>query len=911
MADYNLGRAEGEIALKYNRTGATQVKRDVDDLQARGRTAGASMDRLGRTSTIAGAAIAGGLALAINAAANFEQRLSGIKAVSGATTSQMEAIRKKALQLGADTKFSASQAAQAMEELAKAGLTIPEIMNGAADATVALAAAGEIDLPRAAEIAANAMNTFNLSAEDLPKVADLVAGAANASAISVEEFAQSLQQSGAAANLAGLSFVDLSAAIALMGNAGIKGSDAGTSLKTMLLNLNPSTKKQIALFKELGIITKDGANQFFDAQGKAKGLADIAGVLSKSLEGMTQQQKLAALEVMFGSDAIRAAAVLANAGAKGFENMAGAMTKVKAADVAATRMDNLKGKIEQMRGSLETAAIVIGSIVIPALTTFVKYITGLVNAFAQLSPGMQKAIVVVAGVVAAFLLILGVVIKIISIMTALQVAIAAGFAPFLIVAAIIAAVIALGAAIYLLYQRFEPVRNVVDAVGHALKTAFIATLPVIQRVGEIFMTTVLPALIAVGKFLATTFGPIFVRVGAIIAGWVRAIIGYFQSINPQLTAIFNVLRAIWNAVWPPLLVIVRFIFGQVLSFVISTLKLLATGIMLVLNGIANIFRGVFNIIGGIIKIFLSLITGQWGAAWEGVKQVVRGVLQIILGLIQTILGVAIIAIVVSSVKAIGAVFKAGWAIVRGVVTSVMGAIRAVISGGMSFAGGIVRRYISIIVGTFRTMTNLIGVVNGIFARIVSVIGSVFGRAVSVVTGVLGRVVGAVTGFGGRLFAAGAAIIQRLVAGITSRIGAVIDTIKGAVSKAMSFLPGSPVKEGPARVLNRGHAGKQIINMLIDGINARRSDLAAAMRSVALSVPTTVDATAGALAASASRTGTGAPTTLVAPASGPSAEALAEAVMKGLEGARFEFGPDGLARIVTGSLIPAFVMGGQA
>lgn len=854
MANFDLGRAQGELSLKYNPQGGAAAKADIDRIEGSAKKgAGPALDQLGRNAALAGAGIAAGLALAVNAAANFEQKLSGIEAVSGATASQMDQVRKKALQLGADTKFSAAEAATAIEELAKAGIPLPDILNGAADATVALAAAGEIELPRAAEIAANAMNTFGLKAEDLPRVADLVAGAANASAISVEEFAQSMQQSGAAANLAGVGFDDLATSIALMGNAGIKGSDAGTSLKTFLLNLQPSTKKQTELFKKLGLITKEGGNQFFDAAGKAKSMAEIAGVLQGSLKGMTQQQKLATLETLFGSDAIRAAAVISNNGAKGFENMATAMTKVKAADVAATRMNNLKGQIETMKGSLETAAIVIGSVMIPALTAMVKSITGIVNSFAQLSPNIQKNIVGIAGAAAAFLLIVGTALKVISVVRNLAIAFqllwASALGP---VAIIIALVLGLAAAVFVLYNKFAPVRAVVDAVGRALATAFNAALPVLQRLGQVFMTVVLPALIAVGRFLQVTFGPVFAQVISIVSGFVTGIIGYFRSIMPQLTTIFNAIVAIvrwaFNLLSPIVVPILRFL----LNFVISTLQLLATGIRILLAGIANIFRGVFNIIGGIIKVFLSLLTGNWRGALQGLVQIAKGIWQIIKGVFQAALGIAIIGICVSSLKVIGSVFRAGFNAVRSVVTGAINAVRSVISGGMAAARAVVQGVVAAIRAYFNALNAIVGIVQGIFGRVVGAIGSVLGRAVSVVSGIGGRIVGAVTGIGGRLFAAGQQIISQLVSGITSRIEGAVSAVRNAVGRIASLIPHSPVKEGPLKVLNRGRAGRQIIQMLIDGINARRSDLAAAARSVTFPVAERVSTIPAALAASASR-----------------------------------------------------------
>jgi TP901 family phage tail tape measure protein len=414
-----------------------------------------------------GSAGAAGIGMAVRAASNFSSELSAVKAVSGATEEQMKKISDAALRIGKDTAFSATEAASAMEELVKAGLSVEDILGGAADATVALAAAGQIDLPKAAEIAANAMNNFKLKGSDMPRVADLIAGAANASAISVEEFAYSLSQSGAVAAISGLKFDDLAVAIAEMGNAGIKGSDAGTSIKTFLTNLIPTTEQQTNKFLELGLMSVDtgvamkrlakegikpastgfndiissiekynaangGAkvgtakagkealkmaqslgvvrNQFFDAQGNLKSFSAVQDILQKSTAGLTKEQKLGTLQMLFGTDAIRAAAVMADNGAAGFDKMATSMGKVKAADVAATRLDNLKGSIEQLKGSFETMMITIGNVFLPMVRKVVDAVTWVVNIFNKLPDGVQKAIAILLGLVTAFSLVTGAII---------------------------------------------------------------------------------------------------------------------------------------------------------------------------------------------------------------------------------------------------------------------------------------------------------------------------------------------------------------------------------------------------------------------------------------------------------------------------------------------------------------------
>lgn len=622
MADVDLGTARGRIEIDADgaRAGFGRAAAGADDF---GKRSHAAAGLAGAALVGAGLAIAGGLGVAIKAASDFETRISAIKAVSGATADEMDIIRKKALQLGADTKFSAGEAAGAMEELIKAGLSVADVMDGAADATVALAAAGEIDLKTAAEVAANAMNTFNLAAKDLPRVADLLAGAANASAVDVGELAQALQQAGAVANLAGLSLDDTTLAIAAMGNAGIKGSDAGTSLKTFLQNLQPVTEKQTALFRELGIVTADGTNAFYDATGSLKPLTEISGVLSKSLVGMTDAQKQMALEMMFGSDAIRAAAIVANTGAKGFQELGTEINKVKAADVAKTRMDNLAGSIEQLKGSIETLLIIIGKPLADSLRVVVDRVTGLVNWFSELDTGTIKMIGSIASIVASFLIAAGAVLVLVAAVQKIKMAwlsIQALFManPFGLVLAAIALV---GVAIYQLYKRSETFRNgfnkvfasvqafvlpILSAISKGFK-AFWSTLTTgfttDQSSGiEEFAITVRNAFFSVRDFLVNDFLPAAQKV----FGWIR------DNVVPVFQAVYDKLGPIKIA-----LIAVAAVFAATFGIVPTLIAAVVAGLIYAYTH----FEGFRNVVDTVIAVVMAV--GKW-LFWLG-KEVVERV----------------------------------------------------------------------------------------------------------------------------------------------------------------------------------------------------------------------------------------------------------------------------------------------
>lgn len=703
MPDYDLGTARGRIEIDGSQAERTlnNTAQAQDRLNSGAKSTSAAMNTVGLSLLGVGAAAVGGFAIAVNAAANFEKSMSGIAAVSGATEDQLESLRKKALQLGADTSFSAGEAAGAMEELVKAGLSVEEVLNGAADATVALAAAGEIDLTQAATIAANAMNQFNLAAEDLPKVADLIAGAANASAIDVGDFGLAMQQAGATANLVGLSFDDLAVAIAAMGNAGIRGSDAGTSLKTMLANLQPTTEKQIGTMRDLGLVWEENGvlmNKFFDESGRIKDLGEIAGILEQSLAGLTDQQKALTLETIFGSDAIRAAAIIADTGAAGFAELATQMGKVTAEDVAAKRLDNFAGSMEQLRGSVETLLITIGTPFLGFLRDVVDAITGWVNWLGQLNPailtwvaGIGVATGALAGLGGAIILAVGYIRQLQAALTLLL-----AHPVVLVVAAIVAAVVALGVGLFLLYKHNERFREIVDQVGDALQQAwkwaqenippilrqiadFIVnevipalqqlwddTYPILKGIADFIIGEIIPAIIDFGKtvveigkdigevatdifnWFSEHVFPVFVELALLVEAIAQRVQQAIQFMVQYWQAQFEIIRTVTTTVFSiiqPLIQaameIIKTVIKTAIDIILNAWNLFGDNIIeavqIAFNFIKGYIEAVLGIIKGIIHTVTALINGDWEEVWEGIKQIFQGAWDFMLNIVTTVI----------------------------------------------------------------------------------------------------------------------------------------------------------------------------------------------------------------------------------------------------------------------------------
>ncbi len=318
----------------------------------------------------------------INKAADFDQTIRTAGAAANASSADLKEMSKIALDMGAKTQFGAQGAADAMLELAKGGITIAEQKAGALAGTMTLASAGGLELGAAATYMTNTLNTFGLKAEDAASVAAALAGGANASTASVESLGMALSQVGPGAKNAGLSMQDTVGVLAAFDQAGIKGSDAGTSLKTMLTRLVPSTDAARKAMQHLGL-------QFTDAKGKFLPIRDIAQQMQDKFAGLSDKQKTLALNTIFGSDATRAATILTNLGAKGLDKYTKATKDQTAAEkMAKTQTEGAAGNMRKFKAAVDTLKIAIGLHLLPIVS---KLAGGLAKLVTKISDKVDPA----------------------------------------------------------------------------------------------------------------------------------------------------------------------------------------------------------------------------------------------------------------------------------------------------------------------------------------------------------------------------------------------------------------------------------------------------------------------------------------------------------------------------------------
>lgn len=374
------------------------VGASADDAGKRVDRAFKGLDKIGSAMTVAGAGILAGVGAVAGAAANFDQAMSSVAATGADARDNMDALRKAALDFGADTAFSANEAAGGIENLLRAGVSAQDVMGGGLAGALDLAAAGELAVADAAEIASTAMVQFKLEGKDVPHIADLLAAGAGKAAGEVSDMAAALKQSGLVASATGLSIEETTGTLAAFASAGLIGSDAGTSFKTMLQRLSNPSKEAAREMKALGIAA-------YDAQGQFVGMEALAGQLERGLSKLTPAQRDAAMATIFGSDAVRAANVLYSQGSKGIADWTAAVNDQGfAAETASVKTDNLKGDFEELGGAVETAMIKFGSGSQGPLRDFTQGLSGLVAKFSEMPAPAQQSAAQVAAVGGALLL---------------------------------------------------------------------------------------------------------------------------------------------------------------------------------------------------------------------------------------------------------------------------------------------------------------------------------------------------------------------------------------------------------------------------------------------------------------------------------------------------------------------------
>lgn len=425
---FNVGSAVGyllldtsnwEKGLKAARTGLNTFGDETATAADKWAAAGTLMGATGKTLTLGVTAPLLGLgAASVKVGNEFEAQMSRVKAISGATQEEFEALNELALELGASTAFSASEVAQGMENLASAGFTTNEIISGMSG-LLDLAASSGADLATASEIAASAVRGFGLEASQTGYVADIFAEAAARTNAQVEDMGEAMKYIAPVAKAMGQDITQTAAAIGLMSDAGIKGSQAGTTLRGAFSRLAKPTDKMYEVMEDLGL-------SFYKAEGEMLPLNEMVKQLEETMGGLTQEQRNQALVTLFGQEALSGMLALMDRGSEELLSLSESFHTAEgsAATMAETMLDNTSGAVEEMLGSLETLGIKVQQVLAPVLTDVIQSLTGLVSWLGSLDEGTMKLLVTITAILTALGPVLIIAGKIATAISAIQTLIA-------------------------------------------------------------------------------------------------------------------------------------------------------------------------------------------------------------------------------------------------------------------------------------------------------------------------------------------------------------------------------------------------------------------------------------------------------------------------------------------------------
>jgi TP901 family phage tail tape measure protein len=657
----NLGMREAALAT------ALSMQNDPLDESNRGMKTGgvaaggmlASLVPLGKQLLVTSGLFTGALGLGgaitytLKTGNEFVDMMNRIQGITGATGDQLAAINAKARDLGRDFTLpatSANDAASAMLELTKAGFSVQQAMD-AAKGSLQLSAAAGISAADAATITGTSLNAFGLQATDAAKVTDLLANAANLFPGEMSDFGYSLSQAGAVAKSFDINIEDTTTALGFLAKAGIKSSDAGTLIKTMLLSLTDQGKPAQAAIKELGL-------ELYDQQGKFKGIEYVYKRLTEASKEMTKEQYQAATGTLFGTDAARFAGVAAGASAEEWDKMRAAMDRTgTAADVAAARLQGLPGAMEKLKNAGQSLALTIYDAVAKPLSDIVTWIAKVVLAFDDwLNSGFIQWIKDYKEELIGVGIVLG---TYVSVLAAIKIATAAWTAvQWLLNAALdanpiglaVIAIAALVAGVIYAYKHFEGFRNVVDTVGRALKDAWEKSWPTIKvalaAIGEGIMWLWHNVLVPLGNFLKDNFPKYLQFVGFM-----------WQNVwLPVLKTVGAALQWLWNSVLVP-----------AHQWLVAHWPEIKIAFAAAWEGIKQIFdtwkTTVLFIWNNVLKPWFSWLQAEWKVVWFAIqvgweigKQVFHDIAAVVTWLWKNVWSPAWDAIV--------AVVKTAWTIVQ-------------------------------------------------------------------------------------------------------------------------------------------------------------------------------------------------------------------------------------------------------
>ncbi len=761
---------ETENELKNLESQANQSATALQKISATGeklQTVGDTISGVGtKLLPVTGAVVAAGTA-SVKTAADFESAMSKVSAVSGATGSDLDALSAKAREMGSKTKFSASEAAEAMNYMAMAGWKTEDMLGGI-EGVMNLAAASGENLATTSDIVTDALTAFGLSASDSGHFADVLAAASSNANTNVSMMGETFKYCAPIAGSLGFSVEDTAEAIGLMANAGIKSTQAGTSLRTIMTNLSGDVKICGSSIGEVTVATTN-------ADGSMRDLSDILADCRTAFAGLTESEKASAAESLVGKNAMSGFLALMNASDADVEKLSGAIDGCNGAaqSMADTMNDNLEGQLTILKSQLQELAISFGEILLPAVKNIVSFLQGFIDVLNSMPDGVKETIVTIALIAAAIgpvLIIVGKVIsavgtimtiipKLAGVINAAKGVIAAFNAvcaanPYVL---IIAAIIALVAAFIYLWNNCEEFRQFWIDLWNGIKDAAVAVWEFLK---ELFSSA--------WEFIKSTAETVWNAIASFFTN-------LWAGIQNTFTTVVNAISTFLQTAW-------------------TTIQTVATTIWM---GISTFFTTIWNGIKTVVTTVVTAISTFIQTAWMTIQTTITTILTAIQTVFTTIWN-AIKSAVTTVVNGIATTISTVWNNIKNTVTSVMNSLKTAVSNAFS----------SMWSGIKSTISGIYNTIKGGFDNAVNFIKNLASNA----------------------FSWGADIVNGIINGIKSAIGALKNAVSNIAETIKSYLHFSVPDVGP--LTDYEDWMPDFMKGLANGIDKSKSMVADAMKGVA-------------------------------------------------------------------------------
>lgn len=739
--------------------------------------AGAGKKMMGVTAVIGGVGVA-----AVKTAADFDSAMSQVAAVSGATGKDFDALRNKAREMGAKTKFSATEAAEAMNYMAMAGWKTEDMLDGI-EGVMNLAAASGEDLATTSDIVTDALTAFGLSAKDSGHFADILAAASSNANTNVSMMGETFKYCAPIAGALGFSAEDTAEAIGLMANAGIKSSQAGTALRTIMNNLAGDVKIS---GKAIGDVTIATTN----ADGSMRDLSDILADCRSAFGNLTESEKAQVAESLVGKNAMSGFLALMNAGQGDIDKLSSAIDNCdgSAEKMAMTMQDNLAGQLTILKSQLQELAISFGDILMPAIRSIVSKLQGFVDKLNGMDESTKRTIVTIALLVASIgplLVIIGTAISKIGV--AMQ-----GF-------------VKLANGISKLKVAVQGGTGVLGKLGSALGGISAPVLAVVAVIAVLVAAFV--HLWKTNEGFRDAIIGTWNRIKDTISGFCQGIVDRLNALGFQFTDIVDVLKTVWDG------------FCQVLAPIFEG----------VFNNIANILSTVTGVITGILDVFIGIFTGNWSQAWNGVKEIFssiwNGISSFFTNILNVIKGVADVVLgwfgtswneVWTNIKTF---FEGIWNGIATFFTTIWETLKNVVTVGIMAIGSILSAAFDIITLPFRFIWEnckeiIISVWDAIKSKVTTVIHAV--------ASVISTVMNAIKTVFSTVWNAIKTVVTTVVNAIKSVITTVFNAIKSTATtvwNAIKTAVTTPVNAIKSSVTTVFNSVKSTVSSIFNGIKS--------------------------------------------------------------------------------------------